>query len=102
MLSIEIHSFILLFLLLFRCLTYGLPCESDHNQSDDKKEKFDEKEYKRYEDIRSKMNMIVDDAVEILKGTIQLASPEEVFNNVYLFKRMLLCVFLYFVFVSTF
>jgi hypothetical protein len=43
-----------------------------------KQDKFDEKEYQRYEDIRSKMNIIFDDAAEIHKSKIQMATPEEV------------------------
>jgi hypothetical protein len=64
----------------FRCLTYGLPREGENPKSDKKKDdKFDEKEYQRYEDIRSKLNLIFDDATEIYKSKIQLATPEEVF-----------------------
>jgi len=67
---------------IFRCLTYGLPREGENNKPDDaKEEKFDEKEYQRYEDIRSKMNIIFDDAAEIHNSKIQMASPEEVFKE---------------------
>ena len=58
-----------------RCLTFGLPREGENAKKD---EKFDEKEYQRYEDIRSKMNIIFDDAAEIHKSKIQVAAPEEV------------------------
>ena len=58
-----------------RCLTFGLPREGDAAKKD---EKFDEKEYQRYEDIRSKMNIIFDDAAEIHKSKIQMATSEEV------------------------
>jgi len=69
---------------IFRCLTYGLPREGENNKPDDKKvEKFDEKEYQRYEDIRSKMNIIFDDAAEIYKSKIHTASPEEVLKNLF-------------------
>ena len=63
-----------------RCLTFGLPREGENAQPEDKKkeEKFDEKEYQRYEDIRSKMNLIFDDAAEIHKSKIQIATLEEV------------------------
>jgi len=61
-----------------KCLTYGLPREGETGQEDAKKnEKFDEKEYQRYEDIRSKMNLIFDDVAEIHKSKIQVATPEE-------------------------
>jgi len=42
-----------------------------------KKKKFDEKEYQRYEDTRSKFNLIFDDAAEIHKNKIQVATPDE-------------------------
>lgn len=62
-----------------RCLTFGLPREGENNPADRKKEeKFDEKAYQRYEDIRSKMNIVFDDAAEIHKSKIQVASVEEV------------------------
>lgn len=63
-------------LFLLRCLTFGLPREGETSTKKD--EKFDEKEYQRYEDIRSKMNIIFDDAAEIHKSKIQVATPEEV------------------------
>jgi hypothetical protein len=68
-----------IFIICFRCLTFGLPREGENPKSDNKKQdKFDEKEYQRYEDIRSKMNIIFDDAAEIHKSKIQMATPEEV------------------------
>ncbi|UJR28638.1 hypothetical protein I4U23_009870 [Adineta vaga] len=61
-----------------KCLTYGLPRDGENSKSDNKKEdKFDEKEYQSYEDIRSKMNTIFDDAAEIFKSKIQIATEEE-------------------------
>ena len=57
-----------------RCLTYGLPDESEKQ----KDEKFDEKEYQLYEETRTKMNTIVDDAAELFKSKIQIATAEEV------------------------
>ncbi len=80
----------------YRCLTYGLPREGENIKPDNKKEeKFDEKEYQRYEDIRSKMNVIFDDAAEIHKSKIQVASPEEVFFSKNLF-HILFCIFILF------
>jgi hypothetical protein len=56
-----------------------LPREGDTKPVEKKKDdKFDEKEYQRYEDIRSKMNIIFDDAAEVFKSKIQIATPEEV------------------------
>lgn len=81
MLSIQIKTCleIEIFLIFFRCLTFGLPREGENPKLDNKKQdKFDEKEYQRYEDIRSKMNIIFDDAAEIHKSKIQMATPEEV------------------------
>ncbi len=81
MLSIQIKTQleIEIFLIFFRCLTFGLPREGENPKLDNKKQdKFDEKEYQRYEDIRSKMNIIFDDAAEIHKSKIQMATPEEV------------------------
>ncbi|CAF0903815.1 unnamed protein product [Adineta steineri] len=62
-----------------KCLTYGLPRDEDKptKPADKKDEKFDEKEYQRYEDIRSKMNAVFDDAAEIFKSKIQIATDEE-------------------------
>ncbi|CAF0900647.1 unnamed protein product [Rotaria sp. Silwood1] len=61
-----------------KCLTFGLPREGENTEPDKKKEeKFDEKEYQRYEDIRSKMNMIFDDAAEYQRSKILLATHEE-------------------------
>ncbi|CAF1065119.1 unnamed protein product [Adineta ricciae] len=62
-----------------KCLTYGLPRDGDNSAKGDSKkdEKFDEKEYQRYEDLRSKMNTIFDDAAEIFKSKILVATEEE-------------------------
>ncbi|CAF0733692.1 unnamed protein product [Rotaria sordida] len=61
-----------------KCLTFGLPREGENVEPDKKKEeKFDEKDYQRYEEVRSKMNMIFDDSVELHKSKIQLALPDE-------------------------
>ncbi|CAF0843529.1 unnamed protein product [Adineta ricciae] len=62
-----------------KCLTYGLPRDGDNSAKGDsgKDEKFDEKEYQRYEDLRSKMNTIFDDAAEIFKSKILVATEEE-------------------------
>lgn len=64
----------------FRCLTYGLPREGEDENTKDKKneEKFDEKEYQRYEDIRSKLSNIFDETTEIHKSKIYVATAEEV------------------------
>ncbi|CAF1086810.1 unnamed protein product [Rotaria sordida] len=56
-----------------KCLTYGLSQEENF-----KEEKFDENEYQRYENIRSKMNIIFDNITEIYRGKIQLGSMEEI------------------------
>ncbi|CAF2972806.1 unnamed protein product [Rotaria sp. Silwood2] len=56
-----------------KCLTYGL--SKDENL---KEEKFNENEYQRYENIRSKMNVIFDGITEIYRSKIQLGSTEEV------------------------
>ncbi len=77
-----------------RCLTFGLPREGENTKPDNKNdEKFDEKEYQRYEDIRSKMNIIFDDAAEIHKSKIQIATPDEV-RRIYL--SFLFCVIRFF------
>ncbi|CAF4838741.1 unnamed protein product, partial [Rotaria sp. Silwood2] len=55
-----------------KCLTYGL--SKDENL---KEEKFNENEYQRYENIRSKMNVIFDGITEIYRSKIQLGSTEE-------------------------
>jgi hypothetical protein len=79
----------------FRCLTFGLPREGENAKPNKKKdEKFDEKEYQRYEDIRSKMNIIFDDAAEIHKSKIQIATPDEVREEIvclFLFSLMKFC-----------
>ena len=61
-------------------MTVGLPREGENNAPDtkNKEEKFDEKEYKKYEDIRSKMNLVFDDSAELHKSKIQVATTEEV------------------------
>ncbi|CAF0881181.1 unnamed protein product [Rotaria sp. Silwood1] len=56
-----------------KCLTYGL--SQDENL---KEEKFDEDEYQRYENIRSKMNVIFDSITEVYRSKIQLGSAEEI------------------------
>jgi hypothetical protein len=72
----------------FRCLTYGLPRDGEKAKPDAKKEdKFDEKEYQRYEDIRTKINTVFDDAAEIFKGKVQVATPEEVQKIAFHFFR---------------
>lgn len=58
---------------MLRCLTYGLP-----QQEPKPTEKFDEKEYQAYEDIRSKLNPIFASVAEIYRGKIQIGSAEEV------------------------
>ena len=74
------------YFIFYRCLTFGLPREGENAQPDNKKdEKFDEKEYQRYEDIRSKMNIIFDDAAEIHKSKIQIATPDEVRSIAFFF-----------------
>lgn len=60
-------------------MTYGLSREAEEASKDKKKsEKFDEKEYQRYEEIREKMNLIFDDAAECYKSKILVATPQEV------------------------
>ncbi|UJR20901.1 hypothetical protein I4U23_024010 [Adineta vaga] len=56
-----------------KCLTYGLP-----QQDEKSNEKFDEKEYQAYEDVRSKMNTVFDNVAEIYRGKIQVGTAEEV------------------------
>ncbi|CAF3575255.1 unnamed protein product [Adineta steineri] len=56
-----------------KCLTYGLP-----QQDQDADEKFDEKGYQCYEDIRSKLNSIFDSVAEIYRGKIQVGTEEEI------------------------
>ncbi|CAF4372909.1 unnamed protein product, partial [Adineta steineri] len=56
-----------------KCLTYGLP-----QQDQDADEKFDEKGYQCYEDIRSKLNSIFDSVAEIYRGKIQVGTDEEI------------------------
>ena len=50
----------------------------DNQLSDQEKEKFDEKQYQHYEDIRSKMKLIFDDITDLHKSKIQLGSADEV------------------------
>jgi len=74
-----------------KCLTFGLPREGEPTKTDKKKdkdkekekekekeEKFDEKEYQRYEEIRNKMNLIFDDPAEIHRSKIQVAAADEI------------------------
>jgi len=61
-----------------KCLTYGLPREGSNSATTDKEEKFDEKEYQRYEDNRSQMNTIFDESAELYKSKIQLGLPDEI------------------------
>ena len=62
-----------------RCLTVGLAREGDQAQSEKKKtDKTDEKQFQRYEEIRKKINGMLDDAAELHKCKIQVATEEEV------------------------
>ncbi|CAF0979699.1 unnamed protein product [Adineta ricciae] len=56
-----------------KCLTFGLP-----QQGENSNEKFDEKQYQCYEDVRSKMNSIFNNIAEIYRGKIQPGTDEEV------------------------
>ena len=68
-----------------RCLTFGLPREGENGKPEKKKDaKFDEKEYQRYEDIRSKLNFIFEEPAEIYKSKIQVAVPDEVRRIIFL------------------
>lgn len=57
-----------------RCLTFGLPQDGEKP----KEEKFDEKEYQRYEDLRSRLSRIFDEMTELHRTKIQLGTSDEV------------------------
>lgn len=58
----------------FRCLTFGLPDETEKV----KDEKFDEKEYQRYEDLRSRLSRLFDEVTEMQRSKIQIGTSDEV------------------------